>query len=222
LKHSELKLQKGNERLADRAYRRLEELIVTLQIEPGSVVSENMLGDELGLGRTPVREALLRLAHDGILTILDRRGIYVAAIDVKAQFKMLEVRKELERLAARLAAKRASKEQRQQLIELADQMIDAAEAADDKEFLKLDRLFNDLTADLCQNEFIRKSLSPMYTLSRRFWFYHYQRDGDLGQTARLHADVARSIGHADEEKAAEASDSLMDYIRELTRATIDM
>src|SRR4051812_9287514 len=81
--------------LADRAWRALEEEIVTLRIAPGSVVSEAGLSAQLGLGRTPVREALQRLATEGLVQILPRRGIIVTEIDVAAQLRLLEVRREI-------------------------------------------------------------------------------------------------------------------------------
>src|SRR5687767_7049582 len=94
------------ETLTDRAYTEIEELIVTLQLEPGSAVSEQMLSERLGIGRTPIREALQRLARERLVTILPRRGVVVSAIDVAAQLRLLEVRRELERLVARGAARR--------------------------------------------------------------------------------------------------------------------
>src|SRR5262245_3708720 len=89
--------------LTDRAYSRLEELIVTLQLAPGEVVSEAALADRLGIGRTPIREALHRLARERLVTILPRRGIIVSEINIGAQLRLLEVRREIERLVARSA-----------------------------------------------------------------------------------------------------------------------
>src|SRR5687767_1581994 len=82
------------ESLTDRAYTEIEELIVTLQLAPGSVLSEQMLSERLAIGRTPIREALQRLAREGLVMILPRRGVMVSAIDVKSQLRLLEVRRE--------------------------------------------------------------------------------------------------------------------------------
>jgi DNA-binding GntR family transcriptional regulator len=81
--------------LTDRAYRDLEEMIVTLQLLPGSAVSETALSQRLGIGRTPIREALQRLARERLVTILPRRGIIVSEINVKSQLRLLEVRREV-------------------------------------------------------------------------------------------------------------------------------
>jgi len=94
--------------LTDRAYRELEEMIVTLQLSPGTVLSEQALAVRLKIGRTPIREALQRLARDGLVVIMPRRGIMVSEINLRLQLRLLEVRRELERLMASLAAERAS------------------------------------------------------------------------------------------------------------------
>ena len=89
--------QSENGTLTDRAYRELEEMIVTLQISPGTVLSEQALSGRLKIGRTPIREALQRLARDGLVVIMPRRGIMVSEINLRLQLRLLEVRRELER-----------------------------------------------------------------------------------------------------------------------------
>src|ERR1051325_573898 len=98
--------------LTDRAYRELEEMIVTLQLSPGTVLSEQALAVRLKIGRTPIREALQRLSRDGLVVIMPRRGIMVSEINLRLQLRLLEVRRELERLMAALAAERATPEER--------------------------------------------------------------------------------------------------------------
>ena len=101
--------------LTEQAYRQIEERIVTLRLEPGEVLSEASLSLELGIGRTPIREALQRLAREGLVNILPRRGILVSDINVRNQLELLAVRREVERLMARLCAVRASQEERKPL-----------------------------------------------------------------------------------------------------------
>jgi DNA-binding GntR family transcriptional regulator len=96
----------------DKAYAQIEEMIVTLQLPPGTVLSELVLTNRLGIGRTPIREALQRLSRDGLVSILPRRGVLVSDIDIRAQLRVLEVRRELDRLIARYAAIRATQEER--------------------------------------------------------------------------------------------------------------
>src|SRR5262245_65347722 len=108
----------GSGTLTDRAYRELEEQIVTLRLKPGEFLSEYALASSLRIGRTPIREALQRLGREGLVTILPRKGILVAETDPRRQLLVLEVRRELERLLSRLGAQRASEEQRRRFREI--------------------------------------------------------------------------------------------------------
>ena len=206
--------------LTDQAYRELEEEITTLRIPPGTIVSEALLSERFGVGRTPVREALQRLARQGLVVIMPRRGVVVSEIDVAAQLRLLEVRRELERLMVRGAARRASKPQRKRFQEIAAGMDKVAKRADDLAFMRLDREFNLLLLEAAGNEFGAATLGMLSGLSRRFWYAHYKQAADLSRTAHLHAAVARLIGGGDEERAAAASDALIDHMQEFTRRTI--
>nr|WP_083856376.1 GntR family transcriptional regulator [Reyranella massiliensis] len=207
--------------LTDRAYRELEELIVTLQLPPGTVLSEHTLAERLDIGRTPIREALQRLARDGLVVIMPRRGILVSEINPRLQLRLLEVRRELERLMARLAAERATAAERQQFAEVARGMLKAATQADDMEFMRLDQHFNGLIATVARNEFARRSMGLMNALSRRFWYQHYQEVADLPLAAKLHAAVAEAVAEGKPKAAATASDRLIDYIEDFARKTLD-
>ena len=207
--------------LTDRAYVALEEMLCTLRLEPGVVLSEGALSETLGIGRTPVREALQRLAREGLVTVLPRRGVLVSEFNVKKQLRMLEVRRELERLMARSAAARATDEERARFETIAREMHDSADAGDDIRFMRLDHEFNALVSQATRNEFASEAISLMAGLSRRFWFMHYRQAGDLAVISRLHADIANAIAAADEAAAAAASDTLLDYIESITRAAVD-
>ena len=206
--------------LTDKAYRALEEEIVTLRIPPGTVVSEAMLSRRLGVGRTPVREALQRLAREWLVVILPRRGIVVSDIDPVRQLRLLEVRLELERFLARSAARRANAAQRVRFRAIADGMDAAAAHADDLAFMRLDREFNLLVLEAAGNEFAAAAMSLMNGLSRRFWYMHYKQAADLPLAARLHAAIARAIADGDQDAAGQASDALVGYIQAFARATI--
>jgi DNA-binding GntR family transcriptional regulator len=210
------------ETLTDRAYTELEELIVTLQLEPGSVLSEQMLAERLRIGRTPIREALQRLARERLVVILPRRGIMVSAIDVKSQLRLLEVRREIERLVARGAARRATDAERARFADLARAFERAARTDDDKAFMRTDREFNELCLEAVRNEFAAGAMALMNSLSRRFWFHHYKQAADMPETAKLHADIARAIAAGDEKGAGAALDRLLDNIEAFTRATVEV
>ena len=206
--------------LTEKAYRALEEDIVTLRIPPGSVVSEAILSRRLGLGRTPVREALQRLAREWLVIILPRRCIVVSEIDPARQLRVLEARREIERFLARSAAGRATPAQRRQFRGIASGMHQAAGNANDIAFMRLDREFNLLLLRSAGNEFAAAAMSLMNGLSRRFWYVYYKQAADLPLTARLHASIAGAIAAGEQDAAGQASDALVDYIQAFARATI--
>jgi len=206
--------------LTELAYAQLEEMIVTLKLQPGRVVSEGELSVLTGIGRTPIREALQRLAREKLVSILPRRGIVVTDINVGSQLKLLEVRRELERLIARSAARRATDEERAQFRALVRDFDKSAKANDDVAFMRTDREFNTLCSAASHNDFAAGAMSLMHSLSRRFWYIHYKQAADMPATAKLHGDIARAIADGDEDRAAKASDRLLDAIEKFTRDTV--
>ena len=213
-------LRQGDVTLTDKAYAQIEEQIVTLQLPPGTVLSELVLADRLGIGRTPIREALHRLSRDGLVNILPRRGVLVSEIDLRSQLRLLEVRRELERLMARAAAERATEEERAQFAEIAKGMQRASDKEDDISFMRLDQQMNNLISLSARNEFASRSMGLMHGLSRRFWYQHYKEAADLPLCARLHAAVAGAIAERDPDRAAAASDRLIEYIESFARSTL--
>lgn len=211
----------GAESLTDQAYRAIEELIVTLQLAPGASASEAELSERVGIGRTPIREALQRLTREKLVTILPRRGILVSEINIGTQLRLLEARREVERLLVRRAARLATPAMRAQFAAIAKGMQAAARSNDEIAFMRLDREFNLLTIAAGENEFAAGAMALMNGLSRRFWYQHYKRVADMPLAARLHGAVARAIAAGEEAEAAAASDRLIDYIEAFTRAAID-
>ena len=210
------------ETLTERAYRALEEEIVTLRLKPSQVLSEQMLSATFKIGRTPIREALQRLAREGLVAILPRKGILVSDINPRNQLLVLEVRRELERLLSRAGAERATNEQREQLRDIARGMDRASKANDDIAFMRLDREFNRLMIEAGHNDYAARSMRLLQGLSRRFWYMHYREAADLPLCARLHANQARAIAQGDGDAAARASDKLMDYVEDFTRRTVSV
>jgi DNA-binding GntR family transcriptional regulator len=220
VKRKTKKAPAASETLTDRAYALIEELIVTLQLPPGSAVSEGMLSRRLRIGRTPIREALQRLARERLVTILPRRGIVVSEINVRIQLRLLETRREVERLVARLASRRATEEERARFRDLAERFMRCADKEDETGFMRADREFNELCLEAARNEFASGSMRLMQSLSRRFWVHHHREVADLPETAKLHADMAQAIAAGDEAGAAAATDRLMAMIESFTRATV--
>ena len=210
------------ESLTDQAYFRLEEMIVTLALAPGAALSEQALSLQLGIGRTPIREALQRLAREGLVLVLPRKAILVTETDPRKQLLVLEVRRELERLLAQASAARASDAERDRFRAIAEGMEAAARSSDDIAFMRLDRELNALLADASHNEYAARAIRLLNGHSRRFWYLHYKQAADLPKIARLHADEARAIAKGNAKQAGAASDRLIDYVESFTRRTVDV
>lgn len=206
--------------LSIQAYDRIEEMIVTLKLKPGSIISESHLMHETGIGRTPVREALLRLAAEHLVEMRPRKGIMVSEINITDQLALLETRRALERIIISKAARRATLEQRKRLSEFAAQIVSAAESGDLNSFIHFDHEFDQIIAEAARNPFASEACAPLRAHCRRFW-YRYHHDEDLSQSAQLHAEIMRAVSANDESKALEATESLMDYLEKLTREAID-
>jgi hypothetical protein len=146
--------------------------------------------------------------------------VIVSEIDVKSQLRLLEVRREIERLMARAAARRSTANERIQFTDMARAFRRSARARDDVSFLRTDREFNELCLVAARNEFAATAMGLMNSLSRRFWFLHFRQAADLPVTARLHADLAQAIADGDEALAGAAVDSLLDNIESFTRNTV--
>lgn len=205
--------------LADQARARLEEMIVTLELPPGSIWSELQLSERLGIGRTPVREALQRLEAEYLVRILPRLGVQITEINVTQQLLLLEVRRVLERLIAEAAARRAAPEEREQLLRMAD-TLESMVDGDVLRFLRYHYEIKRYIADCARNAFAAGAIAPTHAMSRRFYFLHYRKAHDLPVAARHHAAVIRAIALGEESRAGAAADALMDYVEELTRATV--
>lgn len=208
------------ESLADRAYAIVEEMIVTLELSPGEVVSEAELSQRIDIGRTPLREALQRLAADRLLKIVPRKGILITEIDLRDHLALLETRRVLDRLVATRAARRAKPKEREALHTCADAMHAAADADRLNDFMRLDHEFDKIMTTAARNPFAAEALAPLHAHCRRFWYKH-KINGDLKQSARLHERLMHAIAAGNENDAAAASDALIDYLETFTRSTLD-
>jgi len=207
--------------LADQARARLEEMIVSLELEPGSVWSEAELSAVIKIGRTPVREALQRLEADHLVRILPRHGAQITEINVVAQLLLLELRRELDRLIAVNAARRSTAHERARLLTMAERLESLNADGDDIwPYLREHYALKHFLAECARNPFVARAVMPCYAMSRRFYYLHHRQARDLATATRHHAAVIRAVAVGDAKKAADASDKLMDYVEEFTRATL--
>jgi DNA-binding GntR family transcriptional regulator len=207
--------------LADQARAHLEEMIVSLELAPGSVWSEGQLSALIGIGRTPVREALQQLEGEHLVRILPRHGAQITDINPIEQLLMLELRRDLDRLIAAGAARRSTAPERARLLEMANRLEVLAETGEGVlDFLRHHYEIKTLLAQCARNPFLARAALPCYAISRRFYYLHHQAEPDLAVAARKHAVVVRAVAAGDAAKAATASDALMDYIEAFTRRTV--
>ena len=195
-------------------------MIVSLKLSPGAKISEKYLCELVGMGRTPVREALQRLAAEGTIVIAPRAGIVISEIDITDQFRLIEVRRELERIMAGRAALLATPEERAKFTELAKDFNIAADASDEDLFITTDRDFNNLVAATARNKYALLAMSAIQAQTRRFWYLYFKQFGDLSKVSRLHASLALAISNGHEKGAIKASDALIDYVEEYTTKTM--
>ena len=207
--------------LAEQAYDRVEELIVTLQLPPGHAFSEGELAEQLGMGRTPLREALQRLAADRMVEIQPRRGLRVTEIDAADYLNLLETRRVLDRLVAEQAARRIAPAEQVALDECVTRIEQAAACLDTNAFLQADRVADQLIEAAARNPWASVAAASLHVHCRRFWMVHEHR-ADMAHSAGLHANIFRAIAAADPEKAGQACDALIAYLVVFARETLDL
>lgn len=207
------------------AYLRIEEMIVTLELPPGSLVSESILSERIGIGTTPIREALQRLSREYLIQILPRRGVIVTNIDVRQQLQVLETRRELDRFVACAAARRGQAADRTRFAEIARAMKQAVSAGDLHAFLRADAGLNDALAQAARNEIATRTVATLHSVSRRFWFFHRNDSvsdrSNPNNTMRLHVAFAKALATGDEAAVAFACDALIDDLIDFARSTLD-
>ncbi|MEX2575647.1 MAG: GntR family transcriptional regulator [Halofilum sp. (in: g-proteobacteria)] len=204
---------------AQAAHRMIEEMIVTLELPPGIRISESSMSKRLGIGRTPVREALQRLARERSITILPRSGAVITDIDVGEHFKLIEARRGLERILTGRAARLAEAQARAHFRDLQKRFELAAGENSEKIFIPTDREFNRLVADTADNVYASDAMAPIQAQTRRFWYLYFKHFGDLARVSHLHAEIASAIADNAESAAVAASDRLVDYVEEYTART---
>ena len=208
--------------LAEKLYSVIEEKIVKLEFKPGTFLTESFLEKDLKCGRTPIREAIQRLSREGLVKVLPRKGLLVTEININDQLNLIQVRREIERLMAKLSARNSTIAQKKIFKKISSAMR-LCKKSDNTKFMKLDSEMNKLLSDSCDNEFVRRATRITGGLSRRFWFYMNKRIlNDLPVMAKLHSNVCDAISSSNIKLAQERSDKLMDYIEKFTRESVQL
>jgi DNA-binding GntR family transcriptional regulator len=185
---------------ADRAYYAIRELIVTLELPPGAVVREPELTERLGIGRTPVREALRRLAQERLVEVFPRRGMFVTKVDVRDLARLCEVRVALEPEAARLAAERATQADLAELRALLTE-LDGRRRRDPRALIDLDERIHRSIYHASHNPFLAETLEEYYAHALRIWMVALART-DIGAAVGGHHAVLEAVVRGDGARAA--------------------
>ena len=184
--------------LADKAYHEIRGLIVSLELAPGAVIDERELIERLEIGRTPVREALRRLSHEGLVEVYPRRGMFVTGVDVRELARLSEVREVLEPEAARLAAERATDTDREQLGLLLTELDGGV-----SELMDLDERIHRAVYRAAHNDLLEATLEQYYVLALRIWSIALDRAHELEEAVEAHRALLEAIQAGDGDRAAD-------------------
>jgi DNA-binding GntR family transcriptional regulator len=189
--------------LADKAYYSIRDMIVSLELPPGAVLHEAALMEQLGVGRTPVREAVRMLAQAKLVEVFPRRGVFVTSVNIRDLASLSEVREVLESHAARLAAERATEEDRRGLAALIEE-CGRKGALDRRGLIDLDQRIHRHVYGCTHNGFLEATLDEYYVLALRIWFLALERVERLDEAVREHQELLEAILDRDAPRAEEA------------------
>ncbi|WP_432025845.1 GntR family transcriptional regulator [Streptomyces sp. 1222.5] len=191
----------GGGTLADQAYRSISDRLVTLRIHPGEPINDERIAAELGFGRTPVREALKRLEHERLIVSYPRRGTFATEVQIADLGHISEVRKQLEPLAASMAAQRAGERDRQHLEGLLAELADASDRGAD--LIRLDMTVHRALYAATRNPYLEDTLIRYDNLATRIWCLFLDRLPGLAGHVHEHGPLLRAVIDGDAEKAAD-------------------
>ncbi|MGD2104981.1 MAG: GntR family transcriptional regulator [Anaerolineae bacterium] len=185
---------------AQRAYDLIWQKITTLELPPGTPIKEQELADALNLGTVPVREALKWLAHDNLVDVTERHGIYVADVNVDDLQQLSEMRLSLESLSARLAARRVEPDDLVVLQALRREQ-EAVTPEESRELFDLDHRFHQAVAKAAHNKYLAQTLDRLFGLSRRLWYLVLPHLETLSSSVEMHVHLVEAIDSGDADRA---------------------
>lgn len=179
-------------RLSDKAYQLIRHKIITLELPPLSAIDEQALMEDLQLGRTPIREALQRLASEDLVLFAPRRGMFVADVSLTDLQKVFEMRMLLEGFCARLAAERASEDLLAEM-EAVVRELDQVPDGDSRALMAIDERFHELLYQAADNEFLAHTLKRLHALSFRIWHLVLDRLGSVRGAMDQHVAITNAL-----------------------------
>jgi DNA-binding GntR family transcriptional regulator len=191
----------AGELLADRAYVELRDQIVTLAIPPGAPINEEAIGRDLAVGRTPLREAIKRLALENLVAVYPRRGTFATEINITDLAHVSDVRVQLEGHAAYRAAQRLTPAQRDELDGLLATVVDPDGSGDPEALMRLDADVHRFVYRCAGNPYLRDTLERYLNLSLRIWYLVLGRLPHLPERVHEHGELLRAVRDGDAERA---------------------
>ena len=193
--------------LREIVYEELKRQIMIGEIPPGTRMMEVELADDMGVSRTPIREAIRKLEKEGLVSIEPRRGAYASDISVKDMVDVLEVREFLEGMAAGLAAKKISKDETEELKKATSAYKKAVESGNTEEIIKEDELFHKLIVDCSGNKTLIQMINQVQELALRFRYIYYEDFSRYRNMPYEHQEILDAILSGDSEKARNIADA---------------
>jgi DNA-binding GntR family transcriptional regulator len=199
----------------DLAYESIERMLVNCQLAPGRFLPIQELQDLVGLGRTPVHQAVNRLASDTLLVVRPRHGLQIAPINLARERALLPLRRDIERFVIRLAAKRSGASQRNQMLSLLRSLREPPENLTIDRFNVIDRNIDQLLIATAGEPFVDHTLRPLHTFFRRIgWLYHTRVASGRGleRSVACHVELLDAIANRRVEQALKALDELIGFV----------
>jgi DNA-binding GntR family transcriptional regulator len=209
---------RGSESLAVVAYDRIEDLIVHCRVAPGASITTNALQDLVKLGRTPVHQAVRRLAAETLIRIRPRDGLQISPIDLQRDRRLLQLRREMDRFVAELATERLDANQRNRLLRLGATMVARRREMDVHEFNTYDRQLDAILLNASAEPFLDRTLRPLHTIFRRAGHVHLTHLGGaagLDRTIECHLALLSAVVDRNTKGAKSASDTLVDFAQSM-------
>ena len=191
--------------LNETAYLRLKEALVTLAYKPGEYLNTAQVMERLGVGRTPVNQALHRLSAEGLVRIIPRKGAMASPLSINDALELIEVRLVNEMLCMRLAAAAITDAELAELQTVAEQFEAAAQRRDAASVMNFDRSFHEKIGLAARNAMLQDILNVLHARSQRFWAISLASEGHLAEVIEEHRTIVGALRRRDGEAAAEAA-----------------